>query len=299
MIKYLSYVMLFLGIHNHLFSQFNPNSFQQYITNTHTSNNNDVIHELPEYHSYINWTKGQLIAESQFPVTYTDPNIGRNVTTLSQALKTQLIDFIFSALKKVQVSSIFFVEDYFKRDKQVEIKILSMLLSLNIQNNSMKDSYVRGQMVFPLYGSNSLSEPFFRNIKTLSVTNYLQKEIVSSVFFDTLIIDMVMFEKFNPSLMTKITDQNRTVLHSIETINNAVLLKQGPVHFVSSLKEAFRHPSRGKNVAYILPENISGVFSSDIVLFNNDAKKIFSQQRTINALRNGNVIVVVSADRKK
>ncbi|MGL4394293.1 MAG: hypothetical protein ACRCS8_03620 [Brevinema sp.] len=299
MIKYLSCFVLIFATHTTLFSQFNPNSFQQYITNNDKRDSKDVIQEFPEFHAHINWSKAQVVTEHQIPVSYNDPNIGRNVATLTHRLKRQLSDFMYSAVKKVQVSSVFFVDDFLKRDPQIEVNIMSRLLALNVRNNVVRDSYVRGQMVFPLYGADSLSEPFYQNIKQTRVTNYLQREAVSSVHFDTLIIDMVMFEKFQATLMPRVIDQNGNLLHGVETLDRNTLSRQGPVHYVSSVRDAFAHPARGENVAYILPENVSGFLNSDIVLFNADARRIFSQQRTINALQKGNVIIIVNVEKKK
>lgn len=274
------------------FSQFNPNSYQKFLTNTSVKTS-DVIQKLPEYYSYINWSTGEVVTEYCIPITYTDPNIGRNINTLTEKLKQQMLEFVFAAIKRVQFSSIFLVDDYVQHDSAIQIDLLSTLYSLSIQNPVFKDSYLKGRIVFPLYGLKSVSNPFFKNIKSVSVTNYLQKETVSSMSFDTLIIDMVMFDKFQPSLAIKILDQNNNLLHGISTVEKNILDTQGSVYFVNSITEAFKHPARGSKVAYILPENVSGVFSSDIILFNSDAQRIFSQQRTLNALRQGRVIVIV------
>ncbi|MGL4561402.1 MAG: hypothetical protein ACRCV0_03830 [Brevinema sp.] len=297
MIKFFIIVLTFFSGCTTLFAQFNPNSFYKYIDNSNSLKSNDVVQYFPEYHSYINWTKAELVTEYAIPVTYSDPNIGRNVTTLAERLKKHLSTFIFSALKKVQVTSIFVIEDILKRNQRINTHLLSTMYSLTPQNPVIKDSYIKAQMTLPLYGQNSLSEPFFTRIKSTQVTNYLQKETVSSFYYDTLIIDMIMFEKFKPSLMIKIIDQKSNILHSVETLNQEALTKRGPVYFVSSLTEAFNHPARGKSVAYVMPENISGIYSSDIVLFNTDAKRIFSQQRTLNALQDGKVIIIMPVDK--
>ena len=71
------------------------------------------------------------------------------------------------------------------------------------------------------------------------------------------------------------------------------LYNNGPIQFVTSITEALKHPIRGNKVAYILPKSTVGASSSDIVLFEEDVLRIFGQQRTINQLKKGRVIVIV------
>lgn len=276
-----------------LFGQFQPGTFIKY---SDPAISDDVIEYLPKFHSYINWSKGEIVTKYQTPITYNDPNIGRNIANLTEKLKNRLVECSIRAITKVRVSSIFSLDDYFQRDKDIRFRLLSILYSLHVENPTIKNSSILGTLIYPLFGENSVSELFYKNIKRQVVTNYLKKATVDTIYYDTIIIDMVMFQQFTPSLMPQLLDQQGNVIYSMATVNPKILQKKrGVVYFVNSLTDALQHPARGKKIAYIMPAETTGNFSSDIVLFDEDVKKIFSQQRTLDFLNKGNVIIIHAA----
>jgi len=275
------------------FAQFRPRSYIKYSTDTL---DHDLIEELPQFHSYINWTKGEVVTEYNIPITYNDYNIGRNVANLTDKLKDQLAECSIRAITKVRISSAFLLNDYFQRDKNVRFSLLSILYALQIENSIIKNSIITGTLTYPLFGVNSISELFYKNIKRRTITNYLQKTTVDSSYYDTIIIDMVMFKQFNPSIMPQLLDRTGNIVYSMATVNPDILEKRGIVYFVNSLTDALNHPIRGEKVAYIMPVETSGVYASDIVLFDEDIEKLYAQQKTLNSLYNGNVIIIHSSD---
>ena len=273
-----------------MFSQLKPGTFLEYSDNEEPV---DMIESLPEYHSTINWTKGIVVTDYSVPITYNDLNIGRNMGDLLDQLKEKIIQFTIGAVIKIRVSSVFSFNDFFQNNETIRFKVLSILYSLPIENSVVKDSTMFGRVTVPLFGPNSLTESLYQNIRFKEVTNYLTKETAATQNYDTLIIDMVMFPQFTASLMPRILDHKGEVVYSIETIEPAILYNNGPIQFVTSITEALNHPIRGNKVAYILPKSTVGASSSDITLFEEDVLKIFGQQRTINQLKKGRVIVIV------
>ena len=273
-----------------MFSQLKPGTFLEYSDNEESV---DMVESLPEYQSVINWTKGIVVTDYSVPITYNDLNIGRNMGDLLDQLKEKIIQFTIGAVIKIRVSSVFSFNDFFQNNEAIRFKVLSILYSLPIENSVVKNSTMFGRVTVPLFGSNSLTEPLYQNIRFKEVTNYLTKETAATQNYDTLIIDMVMFPQFTASLMPRILDHKGEVVYSIETIEPEILYNNGPIQFVTSITEALKHPIRGNKVAYILPKSTVGASSSDIVLFKEDVLRIFGQQRTINQLKKGRVIVIV------
>lgn len=262
---------------------------------SYTKDETDLIEPIPDYKSYINWTKGKLVIEHALPVLYFDPNVGRGVVNSSTRLEERLFVYAYQALTQMRVSSFLTIEDYFLRNKEIRENLLASLYSLPAENMVIKQSMVNGTLVFPLYGPKSISEPFYKNIKNQEITNYLTNKSSIESYYDTLIIDMVMFKDFKPSLMPRILDQKGHLVHGVETVEKSVLNQQGPVHYVTSITEALKHPSRGKKVAYLLPADIEGATLSDIVLFDTDVERVFSQKRSVDFFRKGKVIIIYSS----
>ncbi|MGL5721814.1 MAG: hypothetical protein ACRCY4_05385 [Brevinema sp.] len=258
-----------------------------------TREKTDLIEEMPRYYSYINWSKGELVTEYRLPLAYGSANIGMNVSTSSARLKEELLIHASRALNKVKVSSFLTIEDIFEREEPIRNNLMASLYGLSVNDAVIEKSQIKGSMSFKLYGRNSISEPFYQNIKSSVVTNYLTNSSLD-VSYDTLIIDLVMFKGFRPSLSTRILNQQGELVHGIETLAPGVSQKQSAVHYVSSITAALNHPMKGKRVAYILPAEVSGSSLSDIVLFDDDLRRIFSQQRSLDAFRQGHVIVVHS-----
>ncbi len=280
----LAYVTVLITPHH---AQLSPGSFVQY---TEERSEVDMIEKFPEYHSYINWTTGELVTDYNVPITYDDPNIGRQMGNLIENLQEKIIRFTIGALIKIRISSVFTINNFFDRDENIRFGILSTLYSLSIENPIVKNSKIYGTVSFPFYGTNSITERLYQNTRSMEITNFLQRETVDSQYYDTLIIDTVMFPQFEASLMPRILDQNGFVIHSVSTVTPSVLKKQSPVHYVTSITEALSHPIRGKRVAYILPSSIEG--TTDIVLFNSDVQNIYGQKRTLDNLRQGKVIII-------
>ena len=287
---FLLLICAFYLSNSNIYSQLKPGVFVEYSDNEESV---DMVESLPEYHSIINWTKGIVVTDYSVPITYNDLNIGRNMGDLLDQLKEKIIQFTIGAVIKIRVSSVFSFNDFFQNNETIRFKVLSILYSLPIENSVVKDSTMFGRVTVPLFGPNSLTESLYQNIRFKEVTNYLTKETAATQNYDTLIIDMVMFPQFTASLMPRILDHKGEVVYSIETIEPAILYNNGPIQFVTSITEALNHPIRGNKVAYILPKSTVGASSSDIALFEEDVLKIFGQQRTINQLKKGRVIVIV------
>ena len=273
-----------------IYGQLKPGTFTEYSENEKPV---DMIESLPEYYSSINWTKGIIVTDYSIPITYNDRNIGRNMGDLLERLKEKIIQFTTSAVIKIRVSSVFSFNDFFQNNEVIRFKVLSILYSLPVENSVVKGSTMFGRVTVPLFGTNSLTEPLYQNIRFREVTNYLTKETAGTQNYDTLIIDMVMFPQFQASLMPRILDHKGEVIYSIETIEPEILNEKGPVQFVTSITEALNHPMRGDKAAYILPKSTIGSSASDIELFEEDVRRIFGQQRTINQLKKGRVIVII------
>ncbi|MGL4676985.1 MAG: hypothetical protein ACRCWI_04895 [Brevinema sp.] len=276
-----------------LYAQLKPGEFIEYSDIVKDSLQKDMVEPLDEYHSYINWSKGEIVTEYNIPITYSDRNIGRHNQNMSGQLRERILQFMTGAITKLRISSIFSLGNLFDQQQTIRLNILSILYDRPLENTIISNSSMYGQVSIPLFGTNSITQLLYQNIRPREITNYLQRETTGTQIYDTLIIDMVMFPYFKASLTPRILNTKGEILHSIETVDPQILLKQSAVHFVTSITEALAHPSLGKYISYTLPHSIDGALSADIVLFDEDVQKLFSQQRTINNLKKGNVIVII------
>ncbi len=289
--KYLCIFIFLTAVTIH--AQLRPGDFVQYTDSVQKEIAKDMVERLPEYHSYINWSQGVLVTDFNIPITYNDRNIGRNHLNLSDKLKERLLQYMLGAINKLRVSSIFTLGDLFDRDQNTRLHVLSIVYDRPLENAITKESHIQGQVTLPLFGKNSVTSLLYQNIRSQEVTNYIQKETVGSQIYDTLIIDMVMFPHFKASLTPRILSPQGSVVHSIETVNQEILKTQSSVHYVTSITEALQHPATGSKVSYILPSSVDGALLSDITIFQEDVINVFGQQRTIDNLKKGNVIIIV------
>ncbi len=288
--KALLFFLMICAIKN-VYTQLKPGDFADYSDRVADSLSRDLIENLDGYHSYVNWSKGELVSEFNIPITYNDRNIGRNNHNLTEKLKERILQFLIGAVTKVRVSSAYDLEDVFQRDQNAQVYVLSILYDRHLENAVIKNSRMQGRISVPLYGDDSITTSLYQNIRRINSTHTVNRETAGTPIYDSLLIDMVMFPNFQAALSPRITDQQGNLIHSIETVNPNILGAQSSVHYVTSITEALSHPSAGRNVAYILPDSIEG--GSDIVLFDEDVDRIFGQQRTLNSIKNGNVIVIV------
>ncbi|MGL5956367.1 MAG: hypothetical protein ACRC0X_07180 [Brevinema sp.] len=288
------YILFFLlNLTVLLHPQLKPGQFLGYSDTIKNSLQKDMIESLDNYHSYINWSQGEMVTEYSIPITYSDRNIGRNSQNMSDQLRERILQFMIGAITKVRVSSVFSLGNLFEQQQTIRLNVLSILYDRSLENSVISNSRMYGRITVPLFGTNSITQLLYQNIRAREVTNYLQRETAGTQIYDTLVIDLVMFPYFNASLTPRILNTQREVLHSIETVDPDILQKQSSVHFVTSITEALRHPAIGNRVSYTLPHSIDGALSADIILFDEDVQKLFGQQRTINNLKKGNVIVII------
>ncbi len=289
--KYYCFFLLLLVSTSH--AQLRPGEFVQYTDSVQREIAKDMIEYLPEYYSYINWSEGVLVTDFSVPITYNDRNVGRNHLNLSDKLKERILQYMLGAINKIRVSSVFTLGDIFDRSQHTRLHVMSIIYDRPLENAITINSQMQGQISLPLFGKNSVTSLLYQNILSHSVTNYLQRETIATQTYDTLIIDMIMFPNFRASLTPRILSPKGEVIHSIETVNQDILQKQSAVHYVTSITEALNHPSTGEKISYILPSSIDGALLSDIVLFEEDVNDLFSQQRTIDNLKKGKVIIIM------
>lgn len=286
-------IFIFLLPLNFLHTQLSPSSFLKTVTQLPQTNTNNMIEHLTNYFSYVDWTEGTLVTEFCIPITYNDKNIGRNNHNLTDKLKERIIQYMLGAIPKIRLSSSFTLHDIFQRHQNIKLNTLSLVYARPLENTIITNSKIKGRMTLSLFGTNSISSLLYKNITQQKITNYLQKETTGTQIYDTLIIDTIMFPHFNPSISPSILDLKGNVIHSVSTVDPKILSTHNSVHFVTSITEALHHPATGSRVAYILPDSINGTLSTDITLFQEDVQKIFGQQRTLNNLKQGNIIIII------
>lgn len=287
-------LLLFLFFNSvNTYSQLTPSSFLATAPTLVDTNNNNMKEYLTNYHTQIDWTKGLMTTEFCIPITYNDRNIGRNNQNITDKLKERVLQFVLGAIPFVRLSSDFTLNDAFQRDKKIQLSTLSLVYEHPLENIIVTNSKIKGQINIALVGSNSIASLLYNYINPTDVTNHLRKEEVDTKIYDTVIIDTIMFPGFQPALNSRLLDSQGKTLHSINTLNRSALTNQSSVHFVTSITEALQHPATGGSVSYILPKSVAGTLSSDLILFPEDVIDIFGQQRTINNLKKGNVIVII------
>ncbi len=250
-----------------------------------------MIEQIPGLDAEIDWTRGILRVKAEVFSSIPQANIGR----FYDGIQNELIELLQSRLSKavtfVKLSKDFSVYDYYNAYPEIRFEILSCMEKATYYPNIKEGNKFKGVAELFLFGKDGIIAIFFKNLQRKSVTNYII-ETKDLEYFDTLVVDVLAFKNFSPSLATRIYDEDGLLLYGPETIEYENFIKNGPCLYTRSLAYAFSSPRTGKRIFYTMPKRITGELNTDIVLFNSDAAKLFANRRSINYINQGNVIIV-------
>ncbi len=286
--KFLLYALLLLPV-----LLFGEKYSEAFLWNPNDLKPGDLTESVNAYHTTINWSSGKILTEASEKLTYNDPNIGRQLQNLNISIRSRLRQNMIKALGSLRISDIFLLRDYYSLKSGIRFEIIATVDNAFFYPPVNRSGTFLGVGELNLYGKKGLARIFYRDIKRVKVTKYVQNPPPRDLEpFDTLVLDTLIFKEFNPSIQMHIYDQDGTLLYGPETMDPAALEKNGVCYYTTSLSEAFSSPRSGKRFFYVIPYDIKGKMKTDFILHNDDAARLFAHPETLKALKMGRVIVV-------
>jgi hypothetical protein len=258
----------------------------------------DVTESIPEYSSVINWSTGKVRTEVDLPAESVIPNIGKYMNNYSTEVREELRQDLIKAMGYVRVSDLFLLKDYYSMKNELRYEIISYSDRAFYYPPIENGGRFRGVVELALFGKNGLANLFYRDIDKAPLTNYVQQSAKNAEYYDSLLVDTVVHENFQPSFEMRIWDQDGVLLYGPETVRNDVLMEKGICEYTASLSQALASKRAGKRMFYIVPYSLKGKMQTDLVLHNRDAARIFANPMTLDYLNQARVIVVVPPKEK-
>lgn len=255
-------------------------------------NSASLIEEIPTYNSFINWTTGEVQTAVDMPMTGISPNLGQTINRNYAQVKDELRLNLIKAIGFVRISEIFQLKEYYSSKSDIRYEIVSKVDRAFYYPAVMADGKYSGRVKLDLYGKDGIASLFFRDIERVKLTNYVGEDKKDMEYFDGLILDMVSYPQFNPSIQLRIYDEDGNLLYGPETVDKDALEKAGVCEYTTSLSNAFISPRSGHRIFYAIPYDVKGRMNTYIVLKNSDAARLFANPRTVRYLNQSRVVVV-------
>ncbi|MCX7821137.1 MAG: hypothetical protein N2258_05615 [Brevinematales bacterium] len=251
----------------------------------------NLIENVSSIDAEIDWTEGVVRINTKIPYTPKTQNIGRIFDEINNEINDNLKSKVIKVLGGIKVADNYFVKDYYNAYTEKRYKLLEFVEKTVFYPSVKKNSEYQGSAELPLYGKDSIIDIFFQNLKKVEPTNYIDfsKDLE---YYDSVVIDLSPYPDFSPSLAPRIYDEDGVLVFGPETVDYEIFKKTGLCFYTKSLTAAFSSPRTGKRVFYIVPKDVKGELNTDIVIFNEDSKKLLSNRKTLTYLRNCNVIIV-------
>ncbi|OHD55781.1 MAG: hypothetical protein A2Y33_14175 [Spirochaetes bacterium GWF1_51_8] len=268
-------------------ANFDPNFF--WTKNEITSH--ELVEKIDTYSSMINWTTGKVRTEIALPIKFDNPNIGQLFSQYSQEIRELLRQNLIKALGYLRISAIFSLKDYYSQKNDIRFEIIDRVDSAFYYPPVQKKNQFHGIAELALYGKNGLATLFYRDIENMALpTNYPSSKMAE--YYDSIIIDTLIFKEFNPSIEMRIYDQDGRLIYGPEIVEKKALTDKGICEFTTSLTYAFKSARSGTKILYIMPIEVKGKMGTDLVIHNEDAAKIMANPLTVKCLKQAQIIVV-------
>ena len=102
-------------------------------------------------------------------------------------------------------------------------------------------------------------------------------------------------KKLQPALFFRIFDQNGNILYDRYRVKRDEILKKGLALYISDVNQNIINRV-GSNPLYTTCYNVYGKNNTDLIISNKDASLMTSSQFSLNALKKGNVVIIVDID---
>jgi len=135
-------------------------------------------------------------------------------------------------------------------------------------------------------------EKFFSTLILLGMVLLTCGLAFSQVVLTGLIIDAQNLP-FIPSLTPKVLDEEGREIYGSAYVSQEWVKKQGMVGYAKSLEEARANPRVSGNPLVVKAIQVSGPNNRDLILSNEDARKIRQLSQNLNFLDHAKVMIIV------
>jgi hypothetical protein len=132
-------------------------------------------------------------------------------------------------------------------------------------------------------------------VRTLSFL-FLMGMSVSLALGQTVVTGLIIDARgtsFNPTASPKILDEDGREVYGSAYLDKGWVAKHGVVGYSKSIEDAKANPRVGKNPHLVKPLRVTGPNNKDLVLAEEDARKIRQMAKSLNFLDQAKVVIVV------
>ncbi len=252
----------------------------------------EVVQNIPEYQSVINWTQGKIRTEVRLPYTpNASPNIGKTQAQIESEIRAELRERLVKTMGYIQISDIFLLRDYYSLQSQIRNELIEAANYAFYYPLVQEKGFIKGIAELDFFGSKGIAQIFFRERNRTSLSNYIrnQRDIL---WYDGIIIDVFLYPQFLPSLQFRVYDEDGNLIYGPEVVDERVLIEKGVCQYVASLVTAFQSERIGNRIFYVVPLSVRGRNPTEVVISRRDAQRLLAHAQTHATLRAARVVVV-------
>ncbi len=255
----------------------------------------------------VNWTSGWITATG---FGAPPPNAGAAGKALAQrAAFSVAVRNLLEVVKGVRIDSATLVENYLVQNDVIKSQVSGFVKGAQIeQANAMPDGSVEILVKAPLWGVNSLSDPF---LDQMGMQDQKLPPEPAAESYTGLVIDARGLG-VKPACFPAVLDDKGEVIFGPKTVDRVAAQKDGMVHYMTASKDANLSSVLGEGAYVIRPVQAAppappragrmplkikggdkaGALKANIIISSEDAKKIRDDSALTVALKRSRVTVV-------
>lgn len=264
---------------------------------TKQNSNGDVVQKI-NADSQIDWTKGFIkVTGSGAPPD--KGNIAQKRLMALRAAKVDAFRQLLEVINGVHVSSETVVKDFVTESDVIKTKVEGIVKGAEQvgEPRYMSDGSVEVDLQLNIYGEKSVASVIMpeetKKIKEDDEPDTKLKPVTVSESYTSLIVDckgLGVQPAMSPSI--KDSDGGEVYVGNIP-IDPDHVINEGIVLYTSTIPEARKIDRTGENPLIIKGKKVIGNFKADVVISNDDAKKVLGADGKTNFLKEFKVIFLI------
>lgn len=270
----------------------------------------DYLSELKSQGTKVDWSSMKIIAgreESVLPVVFekSDTDFGKNNTSLSitesrskarKKLKDRLLSEISLSVENLKIDSRNTIGDKIQSNEKFREKFNRIFQTeIGEYKVFIRGNKVVSEIAIPFTGKTGLINFLDINFGSEEFPQF--PETQSPPQYTGLVIDARHLNS-ETSLFPRITTDAGLELYSPELVRKNYAIDKGYVLFQSDPIVAMKHARVGDNPYFVYALSATGEYKTDFSIPTEDVRKIFGSKKTIENLKNCNVIIVKNFPKK-
>ncbi len=234
----------------------------------------DLVEKLGS--STLNWTKGVIeLSLSEEVEVREGESMADAVYRTEESLSRELVTTVGKDVLKLRYDSVSTVENIVESNPELKYK-----LGFAVRSGKFSDYFIRGGRMYKsfsvnLFGPKGILKAIIGKInENLSGWEKYRNYAIGNEYAPDVVIIDATFSGFSPSLTTRIYDQSYSLICGPETSVSKVEDGFPYLKYSSSLLGTLKSLKKGSRVLYIIPLKSDGPKRSNLILFNEDVRKM-------------------------